>query len=116
MRHHTLDKARTKKSHASSVMQALSQVLQTAVLKNAGEVWYEEPEHKEVEEADDDIVEEDFEKQFEEEVKKQDKENTESSKDGVKLTGLMTDKEPAPQEVRENTAAADFIPAMDDVY
>lgn len=42
-RHHTLIKSKTKTSHAGSVMQALSQVLQKEMLQNKEEVWYQEP-------------------------------------------------------------------------
>ncbi|KAH6643798.1 hypothetical protein C7974DRAFT_298661 [Boeremia exigua] len=44
MRHHTLIKSKTKDSHAGSVMQALSQVLQKEMLNNKDKVWYKEPE------------------------------------------------------------------------
>lgn len=46
LRHHTLMKSKTKESSSASVMQALSQILQKGILKNVGEVWYQEPERK----------------------------------------------------------------------
>ena len=83
LRHHTLMKSKTKDSSAGSVMQALSQVLQKAVLQNKDKVWYEEPEKKEEE-----VVVE---------VK-----TVDEDEDKTKLIGLITDTQPAPQEVREH--------------
>ena len=88
LRHHTLMKSKTKDSTVGSVMQALSQVLQKAVLQNKEEVWYEEPEKKE-----------------EEEVK-----TVDENEDETKLIGLITDTPPVLQEVREH----EIVPILEE--
>jgi hypothetical protein len=49
VRHHTLEKSKTKESSAESVMQAVSRILQVAVQQNLREVWYQEPERRKAE-------------------------------------------------------------------
>ena len=108
LRHHTLEKSKTKESSSESVMQALSQILQVAVQRNMREVWIQEPERKESEKKP--------EKEPEEEVKEvEELEHVEDAKDDASdetliLTGLRTADEPSPQEVRSD----DFIiPILD---
>jgi hypothetical protein len=74
LRHHTLRKSKVKESATVSVMQAMSQILQKAVLRNQRELWYVEPEVV-VEEEDDGEKKDD---------------------------GLVVDTRPTPQEVRED--------------
>lgn len=93
LRHHTLMKEKVKQSAGSSVMQALVQILQQAVLRNEDEVWFQEPEKIVVE----DVAQEQEEDEMEE---------------TPVLPGLRVDDMPAPQEVREH--GVDIVPILEE--
>lgn len=88
LRHHTLMKSKVKDSAGISVMQALVQILQKAVLQNKDDVWYEEPEFKE------------------EEMEMYMDMDTETEE-------LVVDETPSPQEVWGDAVDADFVPVLD---
>ncbi|KAF3045056.1 hypothetical protein E8E12_006607 [Didymella heteroderae] len=99
LRHHTLEKSKTKESSAESVMQALSQVLQVGVQQNLRQVWYQEPERKKPEDEVEDL-------KYVEDVEE------EQDDEAVKLIGLLTDGESAAQEVRNE--AVDVMPILEE--
>lgn len=103
LRHHTLMKDKVKHSAAASVMQALAQILQHAVLHAQAQIWFQEPERSAQQGQTPGLAA---------------KESAAGGEES-KLVGLQAGAgaEPAPQEVREDAEGWEHgVPVLEGVF
>lgn len=103
LRHHTLMKDKVKHSATASVMQALAQILQQAVLHAQAQIWFQEPEKRAQTGLTPGLAA---------------KESAAGGEES-KLVGLQAGAgaEPAPQEVREDSEGWEHgVPVLEGVF